>query len=405
MKSPKAFVSYSWESEGDRLWVRALASRLRTDGVDVTLDQWHAIPGDQLPEFMEKAVRENDHVLIICTPMYKAKSDARKGGVGYEGDIMTAEVFNTGNQRKFIPLLRCGEWSAAAPSWLVGKVYVDLRSEPYPEDRYDDLLSTLHGRRPAAPPLGVDPGSTAAGSKRCSPIAELAAIVDLLVSCVNSVEYVDYTFGESRRVIRVVERLARSLEVKMARLEDQLLPEIHQHLRRYVMLVKDYISEADFFLPRPSENGYTRDRKTFDKLNWQVRAEWEELRSELLLTPQDRANSAELLHSDTTIWQLIGFKNADACRQFISPRTETVLSAASPIELALLEYLILKDEVSFPELLAEGYTKPLIIETFNALMRDGYLVTNVGTTEWNTFRLTNVGRSILRAYLRTAELW
>ncbi len=66
-------------------WVRKLAERLRADGVDVTLDQWAAVPGDQLPSFMEQAVRTNHFVVIICTPRYKSRSEAREGGVGYEG--------------------------------------------------------------------------------------------------------------------------------------------------------------------------------------------------------------------------------------------------------------------------------------------------------------------------------
>jgi hypothetical protein len=43
----------------------------------VTLDQWELQPGDQLPAFMERAVRENDYVLIVCTPLYKRRSDER----------------------------------------------------------------------------------------------------------------------------------------------------------------------------------------------------------------------------------------------------------------------------------------------------------------------------------------
>lgn len=42
---------------------------------------------------MEKSIRDNDHVLVVCTPSYKRKSDERHGGVGYEGDIMTGEAF------------------------------------------------------------------------------------------------------------------------------------------------------------------------------------------------------------------------------------------------------------------------------------------------------------------------
>ena len=60
----RAFVSYSWDSDQHKKWVRELAARLRSDGVDVILDQWHLLPGDQIPEFMERSVRESNYVLI-----------------------------------------------------------------------------------------------------------------------------------------------------------------------------------------------------------------------------------------------------------------------------------------------------------------------------------------------------
>ena len=114
MKS--AFISYSWDDDAHCDWVRALAGRLRADGIDVSIDRWAAVPGDQLSAFMERAIRENQFVVIVCTPRYKHRSDAREGGVGYEGDIMTSEVLNSQNHRKFIPVLRRGVWSQAAPS-------------------------------------------------------------------------------------------------------------------------------------------------------------------------------------------------------------------------------------------------------------------------------------------------
>jgi hypothetical protein len=123
---PTAFISYSWDDETHRACVRDLATRLRADGVDVRLDYWHTVPGDQLPEFMEREIRKNDFVIVVCTPKYKTKSEARTGGVGYEGGIMTAEVFAKQNHRKFIPVLARGGWAEAAPSWLSGSRYVDL---------------------------------------------------------------------------------------------------------------------------------------------------------------------------------------------------------------------------------------------------------------------------------------
>jgi HAD superfamily phosphoserine phosphatase-like hydrolase len=161
---PKAFVSYSWDSPEHRRWVKALATRLRADGVDATLDQWAAAPGDQLPAFMETAVRENDFVVIVCTEKYRKKANERGGGVGYEGDIIAGELFVGGAQRKFIPVLASGAWEASAPSYLLGKFYIDLRNDPgFDGAGYQQLVQTLFGEREAAPPIGVHVARAAAG--------------------------------------------------------------------------------------------------------------------------------------------------------------------------------------------------------------------------------------------------
>ncbi len=63
--SPTAFISYSWDDDEHKSWARVLAERLRADGVDATIDQWAAVPGDQLPALMERAIAGNDFVLIV----------------------------------------------------------------------------------------------------------------------------------------------------------------------------------------------------------------------------------------------------------------------------------------------------------------------------------------------------
>lgn len=164
-RTPRAFISYSWDDENHKEWVRGLAGQLMTDGVDVTLDQWDAAPGDQLPQFMENSVRDGDFVLIICTPGYKRKWEACKGGVLFEGRIMTAEVLTTQNNRKFIPILRTALWPDAAPAWLLGSYYVDLSDPDSFEINYKDLLQTLHGQRPPRPRLGRPPKPSKSGSR------------------------------------------------------------------------------------------------------------------------------------------------------------------------------------------------------------------------------------------------
>lgn len=177
--NPKAFVSYSWDSDEHKEWVADLASALRNDGIETILDQWHVVPGDQLPEFMEREIRQNDYTLIICTPKYKSKSDSRTGGVGYEGDVMTAEVFSTKNHKKFIPILAEGNWADAAPSWLAGKYYIDLSNSKNYASGYQDLLTTIHGHRPKAPPVRNKPSFLA--EKRTQPPVKKSEFKDICI--------------------------------------------------------------------------------------------------------------------------------------------------------------------------------------------------------------------------------
>lgn len=155
VRTPKVFVSYSWDDKEHRKWVLEFATRLRDDGVDAKFDQWEIQSGDPQPEFMERSVRENDFALVVCTPNYKERSDSRTGGVGYEGSIMTAEVLMGGNHRKFKPILRRGNWENAFPSWLSGKNGIDLRDDPFDEEEYARLLAELYGQAPKATPLGT----------------------------------------------------------------------------------------------------------------------------------------------------------------------------------------------------------------------------------------------------------
>ena len=155
--NPKVFTSYAWESDDLKDWVKNLAIELRNNGIDAKLDQWEVIPGDQMPHFMEKSVRENDYILIICTPIYKLKSENRIGGVGYEGDIMTAEVLQNSNHRKFIPVLQSGDKDTSIPSWLKGKYFIDLSNDAHFEKNFDDLITTVFNSREVAPKLGRIP--------------------------------------------------------------------------------------------------------------------------------------------------------------------------------------------------------------------------------------------------------
>ena len=155
--SSLVFISYSWESEHHREWVRQLAVSLRTDGLAAVLDQWHCELGERFPEFMEQSVTQSDFVLVICTPEYKKRFDQRRGGVGYEGHIISASLVSSFELKTFIPVLRSGDWIAALPSALAGVSGVDLRGDPFSIAEYRKLVKTLHRLKSAVPPVGARP--------------------------------------------------------------------------------------------------------------------------------------------------------------------------------------------------------------------------------------------------------
>ncbi len=152
-QNPSCFISYSWEDEEHKTWVRILAAQLRLNGVDAHLDQFELAPGADLTRFMDSRIRESRFVLLVCTPVFASKANSGIGGVGYEKQIVTGEIFN-GNvsDTKFVPLLRRGSAAEALPSYLQSRLFIDFRDDDRFTERLEDLLRHLHGA-----PLYVTP--------------------------------------------------------------------------------------------------------------------------------------------------------------------------------------------------------------------------------------------------------
>lgn len=143
LSSDSVFVSYSWDDDCHKQWVQDLVEALRTAGIRATYDDGRAQPGQSSTLFMERAIRDSRYVIVVCTPTYKARADARKGGVGFEGQIMSAELLQDGNIDKFIPVLRRGDWDKALPTFLAARWGADLSHDPYDQRQFDDLVATI----------------------------------------------------------------------------------------------------------------------------------------------------------------------------------------------------------------------------------------------------------------------
>ncbi len=140
---PVVFISYSWDSQEHKAWVKGLAQRLIDKGVQVILDQSDCPLGASFTLTMEEALTKGDRVLVILTENYKRKADNRQYGVGFEGQIISAELYQNGRSNKFIPVLRSGDSIQSTPAYLQGRHGVDMRSDVDFEPEFLRLLEGI----------------------------------------------------------------------------------------------------------------------------------------------------------------------------------------------------------------------------------------------------------------------
>jgi len=159
IENPNCFISYSWDSSEHKDWVRKLGSDLIRNGIQTYLDQWDTHPAKDLPQYIESRIRSSDYVILICTPNFAKKANRGEGGVGYEKNIITGEIFSkTSEPEKFIPVLRNGDSKSSIPSYLKSKQYVGFTDDDRYEDSLEELLRYIHNiPRYERPPLGKKP--------------------------------------------------------------------------------------------------------------------------------------------------------------------------------------------------------------------------------------------------------
>ena len=145
MENPTCFISYSWENDEHKDWVRVLATELQHKGIETKLDQWDCHLGMDLTKYMETCVRDSDFVLLICTPKFCKKANTGQGGVGYEKNIVTGEIFEgISSSKKFVPILRKGSPIDSLPSYLRSRIFIDFRDDNTFDLNIDELIRHLY---------------------------------------------------------------------------------------------------------------------------------------------------------------------------------------------------------------------------------------------------------------------
>lgn len=165
--TPVVFISYAWTSQAYQEQILRLAGVLRTSfGVDVRIDEWDLLPGQDMYRFMESTVQDprTTHVLLMCNAEYAAKANANAGGVGVEARIISPELYPNADNTKFVPVImeKTPDGKDPIPTFLKGRRYIDLTSG---NDGLEDLARHLHGApRHPRPALGPPPAFTSVAS-------------------------------------------------------------------------------------------------------------------------------------------------------------------------------------------------------------------------------------------------
>jgi len=149
---PVVFISYSWDSEEHRQWVRQLADDLQTKyGIHVLCDCYNR-KGEELTNFMVNAIEKADRVLVIGTPNYRQRSKMNCGGAGFEGHIINVDIYHHWDSCKYIPILRNGKFDESFPITIEARTGMDFTDDMGYEENLRTLANDIKGKPENARP-------------------------------------------------------------------------------------------------------------------------------------------------------------------------------------------------------------------------------------------------------------
>jgi len=255
MTTPKAFISYSWSSQSHRDLIRSYSERLIQDGVDVILDQWSLSEGQDKYAFMEKAVTDSSvtHVLIFSDRQYAQKADERKAGVGTESQLISKEVYNKVDQKKFIPIVceRDENGEPYIPAYLKSRIAMDFSTLEAANRNWEQLIRVLFGKPLyEKPELGTPPSFLAEAESRPSlpTIGKFSSLRDALLNARPTVELARKDFLTS--AIEYADSLRVREKPTVEHIDEKILADLRTLLPLRDQLVDWLIIESSLSTPR-----------------------------------------------------------------------------------------------------------------------------------------------------------
>ena len=261
MAAPKVFISYSHDSDEHKAWVLKLAGDLRAIGIDVVLDHWDLVPGQDMSLFMQKGIAGADRVLLICTEKYVTKAELGTGGVGYERLIVTSEVVQSIDTIKYVPLIRNNNAARDVPNFLGPRRYIDFRGDEKYGDCLTELARDIHGA-PAVvkPPLGPNPFSGTAKPEAPAkmPLATIRSRADELIldTAWHATERNKAESGIGKVELGAFMELRIGIHQPLAKSQIELLNAVRQsEVRTFGWPIGVMLEGRDEYRPRPYGDG------------------------------------------------------------------------------------------------------------------------------------------------------
>lgn len=156
IKNPRVFISYTGTDNNNREWVKELACKLRSNGVNARIDMFHLKPGQDLPQWMTNELMMADKVLLICDKYYAQKADDRNGGVGWETMIIQGDMLSKQQQNKYLAILRDSDIDQSLPIYVKSKYALNWAKDDITDEDFNELLLHLFDCD-IEPPIGEIP--------------------------------------------------------------------------------------------------------------------------------------------------------------------------------------------------------------------------------------------------------
>ncbi len=137
-KEKKVFISYSWDCEEHKTWIKRLATDLNSH-FKVEFDSNLKV-GIDPSNYMKQNILSSDFVIVVFTPNYllKVKSEI-ESGVKYEFSVIQENLFRKVSNGKYIPVLRSGSKEKSIPDLMQHAIYIDFTED----DKYHQNLREI----------------------------------------------------------------------------------------------------------------------------------------------------------------------------------------------------------------------------------------------------------------------